>query len=442
MTVLLGAAPSIIGPSEVGAWMASKGAAGAAALLDFASQKYGFCNAAGVPRWGSIPADLTYTRASAAGRWPAAGPYEMVGSGVLRYEHDPVTRAPVGVRIESAASPLSVNTANIAAWPGATASNITRPSIFAGGVAVEHVAPSSGFRSQQYTLAASTSCRLDAILERGVGTDAPPNFLMGIYRTAWVSAAYYNWTTDTLSLGPGPTAQASSGYVVEQLGTGPSGGKMVRLSCVVQSGDGGSTGFFFYPTGSFGSVAGQSAIVHYACCTPGVVYQSPMIIGATAAARAADSLRLVVPFDAREEGITIAAIGRLPRGPNPSSSNLFVFGTSTFAPRLGCYSFAAGNAAVFSTGSPAPFVSGISANGLPVGQPVRAVLSATPDGTYRMSLNGGAVTTRAGNRLEAGSSYLDIGNLFANYGWGDAVEKIAVWRGTPHSDAALRGLLA
>lgn len=108
MTVLLGAAPSIIGPSDVGAWMAAKGAPGAAALLDFAGSKYGFRSAAGVPRWGSVAADMAFARASAAGRWRADGVYEMAGSGVLRYDHDPVTREPLGALIEGSRTNLLI----------------------------------------------------------------------------------------------------------------------------------------------------------------------------------------------------------------------------------------------------------------------------------------------------------------------------------------------
>ena len=90
-------------------WMKDAGVDGAAAFFDFTEQKYGFRNAAGVPRRGSLATDLTFARASAAGRWPEAGPYEMVGSGALRYDHDPVTRAPLGVRIERAATNLLTN---------------------------------------------------------------------------------------------------------------------------------------------------------------------------------------------------------------------------------------------------------------------------------------------------------------------------------------------
>lgn len=440
MTVLLGAAPSIIGPSEVGAWMAAKGAAGAAALLDFAGGKYGFCNAAGVPRWGSVAGDMVFARASAAGRWRADGIYEMAGSGVLRYDHDPVTREPLGVRIESAVTPLSVNTTNIAAWPGVTASQINRPSMFAGGVAVEHVAPSSGYRSQQYTLAANTNFRIDAIVERGVGTDAPPHFMMGFYRNTpgWISSCYFYWT-GTFSAGPG--ALASSGHIIENLGIGPNGGQMFRFSCVVQSGDGGSTGFFFYPTATWGSVAGQSAIVHYACVTAGAAYTSPLVTGASAVTRAAERLTLTLPFDASEHGITLVTKGVMPRWINPSGSHLLCFGTPTLVPRIVTYAFGSFVISTAALGSPTLFNPPLSLT-LSAGLPIRAVVSATPAGDYRLSTNGGAVSARAGNAMPAGSTFLDIGNLSGPYAWGGTIEKIAIWRGTPFNDAALQGLLA
>lgn len=382
---------------------------------------------------------MDFARASAGGRLPAAGPYEMVGSGLPRYDHDPVTREPLGVRIESAVTPLSVNTANIAAWPGVTASQINRPSMFAGGVAVEHFGPSSGYRSQYYTLAANTNYRVDAVLERGVGTGAPPHFMMGFYRSAWVSAAYYIWGLDRIDPGPGPLA--SSGYIVEQLGTGPNGGKMVRVSFILQSGDGGSTGFFFYPTATWGSVAGQSAIVHYVCCSPGAAFGSPIIVGASAVTRAADRLTLTLPFDAHDEGITIAAKGRMPRWINPSSSHMFAFGPSTLAPRLATYAYGSSLLGITSAGTPMPFSPALGV-AIAAGAPARAVLSAGPTGDYRLSINGSAVATRAGNALPAGSNFLDIGNLTGPYAWGDVISAVAIWRGTPFNNAALQGLLA
>lgn len=111
MTMLLGPALGGVRHRDVDMWIAAKGAPGAAAVLDFAGQKYGIRNPAGVPRWGSVAGDMTFARASTAGRWPAAGAYEMVGAGVLRLDHDPVTRAPLGALIEGARTNLITNSA-------------------------------------------------------------------------------------------------------------------------------------------------------------------------------------------------------------------------------------------------------------------------------------------------------------------------------------------
>lgn len=176
MTMLLGPALGGVRHPDVDLWMAAKGAPGAAALLDFAGERYGFRSSEGVPRWGSVAADMAFSRASEAGRWPASGPYEMVGSGMPRYDHDPVTREPLGVRIEGVASPISTDTTNFAAtgssWAfGGTAALLVEDatSIFSGRVAAKHVvevAGSSQSRNQGRNVTANTDYRFEVIFER------------------------------------------------------------------------------------------------------------------------------------------------------------------------------------------------------------------------------------------------------------------------------------
>lgn len=440
MTVLLGAAPSIIGPSEVGAWMAAKGAAGAAALLDFAGQKYGLRSPDGVPRWGSVASDMIFSRASTGGRLPALGAYEMVASGVPRFDHDPVTRAPRGVLIEAPTAPLSTNTANISAWltGGGWPSVVNRTSLFSGGVAQEFSAPSNSFKYQfNYILAASTNYRVDAIVE--LGAAAPPNFLMGFYRGAWVSSSYFYWNG---TYGAGPGALASSGQVVENLGTGPNGGQMYRFSCVLPSGDGGGTSFYLYPTGSTGSVAGQSVIVHYASCTPGTLYHSPSIIGVSAQTRAADSLTMAAPI-VPANGFTVAFRARMPRVSNSGDSNVLfnLMPAASTANRIGIDSF--GGVGQVWMGFPGGVGTYRLALGVALGSEFHGAFAWSAARGWRGTALGGAVVTvTAQPGPVADLARMTIGSRAGAAPWGSTIKRIDLWPHGDFSDDQMRGLLA
>lgn len=383
-----------------------------------------------------------FARASAGGRLPAAGPYEMAATGTPRFDHDPVTREPRGVLLEAAAGYLSTQTANISAWStgGSWPSVVNRTSFFAGGTAQEFFAPSNSFRYQSVTLAASTNYRLDVILERGASTNAPPNFLMGFYRGAWVSSAYYSWSADAMSAAIGPLA--SSGYFVEQLGTGPNGGKMVRVSAVVQSGDGGGTGLYLYPTGSFGSVAGQSAIVHYACCTPGTRYHSPSIIGASAQTRAADNLSMPLPV-VPAEGFTIAFRAHMPRSGNVGDANtLFeLLPAASTASRVGIDNF--GSAGQVWMHFPGGVGTYRLATGVALGSEFYGAFSWSAARGWRGTALGGAVVAVPNQPSPAADlARMTVGSRAGAAPWGSTIKRMGIWPHGDFSDDAMRGLLA
>ncbi|MEN6664367.1 MAG: hypothetical protein ABFD85_10265, partial [Phycisphaerae bacterium] len=361
-------------------------------------------------------------------------------SGAPRFDHDPVARAPRGVLIEAAAGHISTQTANIPAWAGASGTNVNRTSYFSGGVAVEHFGPSSGYRSQQYTLAANTSYRSDAIVERGVGTNAPPHFLMGFYRNTpgWISSAYFYWNG---IFGAGPGALASSGHIIENLGIGPNGGQMFRFSCVVQSGEGGSTGFFFYPTATYGSVAGQSAIVHYACVTAGTPYHSPSIIGTSAQTRASDSLSMPLPI-VPADGFTIAFRARMPRVNNSTDTNVLfsLLPAASTADRITVDSYS-GVGTVWMGMPP----SGLYrlAMGVPLGGEFYGAISWSATQGYRGSVLGGAVIKVSTLPPPvAALTRIALGSSAGAAPWGSTIKRLGIWPHGDFSDDAMRGLLA
>ena len=120
------------------------------------------------------------------------------------------------------------------------------------------------------------------ILERGTSL-ARTNF--GIYQGGWVGLVAYNWDTKLIENGAG-TIDSSS---VEQLGIGPNGGDLVRLS-MTSTPAAGTAGFYFYFYGSGGgSVQADSSLYFYTAQLEAGAFPTSYIptSGATAT-RAAD----------------------------------------------------------------------------------------------------------------------------------------------------------
>lgn len=173
----------------------------------------------------------------------------------------------------------------------------------------------------------------------------------------------------------------------------------------------------------------------------GAVASSYIVTGASVVTRAAERLEMTLPFDASVEGVTVVAAGRMPRSYNPSSAFLAILGPPDLAARSFAYAYGGNSFGVASSGSPLPFTPAVGGP-VALGSPVRGAFSMSPDGEYRISVNGGAVSTRAGVVL-LGANTLEIGNLNSSfYPWNDCISRVAVFRGMPFTDEQLRGLLA
>ena len=429
MTVLLGAAPSIIGPSEVGAWMAAKGAPGAAVLLDFAGQKCGFRNAAGVPRWGSVAADMAFARASAAGRWPDVGPYEMVGSGVLRYEHDPATRDPLGALIEGARTNLLIGsdgrrglspvgtsppTTAITTHLGKACAAVTFP---AGSVEGWNVAravypyqtyPFPNTYSWSYKLATNRPLvpgEKFSVLLNGSFATAGLTFTSADNLSAWASRSVAGIANNNLgantNLYPAITYAVTLGdpltiYITDmqmELGPGPSS---------------------FVPT------------------------------EASAATRAADNLRMPSPI-LPAAGFTLAARARVPTAQAPGDENTLL----SFVPASGISDRLTVGMYPFGTMQMTHYVNNAYAGGIGLGggfvagQEARFAVSWSTARGWRRSVLGGAVVSAAGPTRPASTlTHMGVGTRQGNAPWGSTIARVALWPHDDFSDTELRGLLS
>lgn len=430
MTVLLGAAPSIIGPSEVGAWMASKGAVGAAALLDFAGGAYGFRSPAGVTRKGSEAGDMTFARASAAGRWPASGPYEMVGSGVLRYDHDPATRAPLGALIEAARTNLLIG--------------------------------SDGRRGFS---ALGTSPPTTAITTHLSKACAGVTFAAGLTNATWnVSRATYpfqnyvfpNTYAWSYKLSTNRPLLAGEGFQVLLNGTFATGGvnyssaddlsawKARAVSGITNNNAGANTSL--YPAITNVTTLGDPLTVYITDMQmeigPGPSSYVPT--ETSAVTRAADNLSMPLP-SAPATGFTLAARARVPPGQNAGDENTLIscVPVSGISDRLtlGMYPFG--------TMQVTHYVDGVYAGGIGLGggfvagQEVRLTASWSAARGWRRSVLGGAVASAAGPTPPASTlARMGIGTRQGGAPWGSTIARVALWPHDDFSDTELRGLLS
>jgi hypothetical protein len=427
VTVLLGAAPSIIGPSEVGAWMAAKGAPGAAALLDFAGERYGFRSSEGVPRWGSVAADMVFTRASAAGRWSSAGEYEMVGNNVLRYDHDPVTRAPLGVRVENSGT----NFLTQSEFPN----GITDTSNRGGATAVADIEGGrTGIRLD------NTSINAFAYKSASLTVGQPYAFSVFVETEDGQPPVFPSATTsdpgntfavimENSSVGINPQA-----FAVQRVGNKlwrVGGFKAAAVATSVTN-----VGVLQYQTNQQRRIK----VTGFQLET-GAIASSYIVTGASVVTRAADWLYFDLPFDPAGEGVTVLFDGITPPSFTPAAVAMTLIRAGSLD-RLQLYA---------TTGNFGPI--GIYKNGTvwgPVstwrlfvpGARRRVVMRLTPS-SLAWSQNGDAVTTSALlGAIPADMTRLEVGTVTGGNHWRSTISRIAVWKGAPFTDAQMREISA
>lgn len=409
------------------AWMAAEGATGAAALLDFAGQKYGFSSAAGVPRWGSVAADMVFSRASAAGRWPAAGPYEMVGSDVLRYDHDPVTRAPQGVRVENSGT----NFLTQSEFPN----GITDTSNLGGATAVADIEGGrTGIRLD------NTSINAFAYKSASLTVGQPYAFSVFVETEDGQPPVFPSATTsdpgntfavimENSSVGINPQA-----FAVQRVGNKlwrVGGFKAAAVATSVTN-----VGVLQYQTNQQRRIK----VTGFQLET-GAIASSYIVTGASAVTRAAERLYLDLPFDPASEGVTILWDGVLPTSTALTPIAFGILPPSGVLNRIQLY--CTGNLFIArgltNTGAEwAPLLS----RPFVARERRRIAIRITPS-AIAISQNGDAVTS-AGliGPIPTGMTRLEIGNLFGSSQWGSTISRAAIWKGAPFNDAQMRELSA
>lgn len=418
--MLLGPALGGVRHPDVDLWMAAKGAPGAAAVLDFAGQKYGFRSPAGVPRWGSVAADMVFARASSAGRWPDSGPYEMVGNGVPRIDHDPLTREPLGVLIERSSINLCQQSEVQNGLAGmSSAINAAAITDFEGGrtgLRLNNAASTAtAYKPVTATAGNTYTIACDVEMEDG----APPAF-----------GGAVNSALNTFAFNLGGTF-----YIPARIAK--TGVKVWRC--------------FF--SGAFGSTRTDAGIAQYQANEQRRIkvtgFQleagaptSYIIAGASTVTRGTDNLSLLLPV-VPADGFTVAFRAHMPRYGNVGDSNtlLTIAPAGTTANSLGLTTY--GSIGQIWMGFPGGVgVYRLATAIAPGAEFYGAFAWSAARGWRGTALGGAVVNVTAQPGPVADLARMTLGSRAGAAPWGSTIKRLDFWPHGDFSDDVMRGLLA
>ena len=232
---------------------------------------------------------LDFTRASTALYWDASGVLQEAATDELRIDHDPDSGNKRGALIEASRTNELLDAADFTAasdWGGDSDFTITTAtSAISGETAYKHENDGSGGgkkRDQTVGTLTGSDETVSAIIENEDAGDS----LIGIRDTtasAWVIRAKFDWSTEAASV------ESGSGTVGwDDLGTGPNGGKMIRLWATGSGTSANNRAVQVFPTGA--STNTKKAILHHAQHEEAGSRTSPIVTTSAPVTRAVDDL--------------------------------------------------------------------------------------------------------------------------------------------------------
>lgn len=207
---------------------------------------------------------ISFTRSgSVSTRWNPSGFIETIGANLPRFDYDRSTLAPRGLLVEEQRTNIVLQSPNLdntsSPWQNNTSFTITaKTSVISGYTAYSHqgLGLGSSGRTQNTTLTASTTYTLSAIIEE----ETALQFAWGLFDNtagAFRGLALFTWSTGLITTGAGTIISSA----VVNLGTGPNGGRLRRLSATIANGANTNIGVFVYPNGT--GMVTTKTIVHH-----------------------------------------------------------------------------------------------------------------------------------------------------------------------------------
>ncbi len=236
---------------------------------------------------------VTFTRASTGYYFDASGVVQSAAVDAVRFDHDPDTGTARGILVEEARTNELTDSNDFSAssdWSGDRDFTITTAtSIFSGETAYslenKNLSVARSRIESAGTLTASAET-YSVILENVDAVKSGIGFYDLGAPSGWVVFGELTWS------GLGAVVSfsqqgTSTSVTVEDWGTGPNGGQLVRLTVTgtpVNSGNRRSV--YIYPSGT--SQNGETVVVHHAQHEKAAFVSSPIVTTTSAVTRAAD----------------------------------------------------------------------------------------------------------------------------------------------------------
>jgi len=237
--------------------------------------------------------DANFTRPTPAWAWGTDGLLHEVPAGQPVFEHDPITGAPLGQRVESASTNTLLSNKDMTQlYSGPNYDILPAASIFENGTAAEFKNKNGHGVNSNYVASNGNLMTVSVIYETGTA----PKQRVAIYDNI-ISAYAANFTfepaTETLTSisANNSGTQTPIADFVKLKAVGPNGGALYRVSVTADCAAGNYCAGYFYPAYPT-DPQGENLFWHHFQFEEGSFPSSPIITTGTALTRAADNLSI------------------------------------------------------------------------------------------------------------------------------------------------------
>ena len=199
-------------------------------VLDFARGGYGSGDRSGITKVDTLADLVTFTRAGEATYWDADGVLQTAAVDMPRLDHDPATGAARGLLIEGASTNNLLRSADVdtAEWNGRSDFTITAATSVIAGQTARKLTNNGALGSRSITQIAGTLTGGDETLSVLYEADTAAEFDISLY-DGTTSEHIYGITVTVADLSVA-VMTGSGTHKVEDMGTGPNGGRLIRAS--------------------------------------------------------------------------------------------------------------------------------------------------------------------------------------------------------------------
>ncbi len=407
-----------------------------ALVLDFARGGYARGGRGGINTIGALDELVTFTRSGTGTYWATDGLLRTAAVNAPRFSFDRLTGRAQGLLVEGAGTNILLHSTNLtnAPWTGLGDFTVTPATSVIEGQTAYRFANLGVFGFRAVTQVSGTLTgspeTVSVIVEKGTSETSVIG-LRNLTASTWVYAVRVDFATLGVTLFGG-----AGQHRVTDLGVGPNGGRLLRVSLTGTGTADGSRAVSIYPSDT--SVNTDASIIHHTQLEAGVGETSPIITTTAAVTRPTDSA--ILSGDPAALGFgddyTLLAIGRPPRSSSTDgiasmmavssagvNNERLLIAVRDFPPLEGDYrtyfqSF---------VGTPSAGASTESTPLVPASGQIKLALAGDAQATSG-AFGGQIVWTNIGGARTHPVNRIDIGAFVSgNCKWGGTIEQLVIW---------------